>query len=29
MQSTNDNKNMFVEILLAVNIMHSKENEIA
>ena len=29
MPSTNDTKNMFLEILLAPNIVHSKDNEIA
>ena len=28
MPSTNDTKNMFLEILLAPNIVHSKDNEI-
>ena len=28
MPSTNDTKNMFLEILLNPNIMHSKDNEI-
>ena len=29
MSSTNDTKNMFLEILLAPNIVHLKDNEIA
>ena len=29
MPSTNDTKNMFLEILFAPNIVHSKDNEIA
>ena len=29
MPSTNDTKNMFLEILLAPNIVHSKDNETA
>ena len=29
MSSTNDTKNMFLEILLAPNIVHSIDNEIA
>ena len=28
MPSSNDTKNMFLEILLAPNIVHSKDNEI-